>query len=236
MITLYGFGRAFGLPEGSPFVTKTMILLKMAGLPFETRRDGFLKAPKGKLPYIEDNGAIVADSTFIRAHIEKTYGFDFDRGLTSEEKGYAWAIERMVEEHFYWLMIDARWLDDANFAAGPAKIFDAFPAPARPFLKVYARRAIRRTLHLQGLGRHAPAERLALAKGDLDALGGALGDKPFLFGDEPRGADATVGAFLIGALSKTFVTPLRDETGKRPRLAAYADRMMQRFFPEGSAI
>ena len=33
MITLYGFGPLFGLPDPSPFVLKTMTQLKMAGLP-----------------------------------------------------------------------------------------------------------------------------------------------------------------------------------------------------------
>ena len=32
MITLYGFGTGFGLPEISPFVTKTEVQLKMADL------------------------------------------------------------------------------------------------------------------------------------------------------------------------------------------------------------
>ena len=34
MITLYGFGAGFGLPEISPFVTKTEVQLKMAGLAY----------------------------------------------------------------------------------------------------------------------------------------------------------------------------------------------------------
>ena len=32
MITLFGFGAGFGLPEMSPFVTKTEVQLRMAGL------------------------------------------------------------------------------------------------------------------------------------------------------------------------------------------------------------
>ena len=133
MITLYGFGPAMGLPEISPFVTKAHILLQMAGLPYvtDTKIGGFLKAPKGKAPYIRDGGAVVSDSTFIRFHIEKTYGFDFDRGLSAAEKATAWALERMCEEHLYWLIMDHRWLIDMNFAAGAAKIFDSFPSPPR---------------------------------------------------------------------------------------------------------
>ena len=34
MITLYTFGPYFGLPDASPFVTKAMLLLKFAGLPY----------------------------------------------------------------------------------------------------------------------------------------------------------------------------------------------------------
>jgi hypothetical protein len=80
MITLYTFGPYFGLPDGSPFVIKAMLLLKFAGLEYSENRGGYGKAPKGKLPYINDGGLIVADSTFVRFHIEKKYGFDFDAG------------------------------------------------------------------------------------------------------------------------------------------------------------
>ena len=61
MITLYGFGPAFGLPDPSPFVIKVEVLLKMAGLEFRTDANGFRKAPKRKLPYIDDGGTIVAE-------------------------------------------------------------------------------------------------------------------------------------------------------------------------------
>jgi len=70
MITLYGFGTGFGLPEISPFVTKTEVQLKMAGLPYRKERAMPPASPKGQLPFIDDGGEAVADSTFIRAHIE----------------------------------------------------------------------------------------------------------------------------------------------------------------------
>ena len=80
MITLYAFGPGFGLPDPSPFVMKADVLLKMAGMPYRVDLSGLSRAPKGKLPYIDDDGTIVADSTFIRRHLEQGRGIDFDRG------------------------------------------------------------------------------------------------------------------------------------------------------------
>jgi len=230
MITLYGFGPSMGLEETSPFVAKAQILLRMAGLPYEMNYRGFLKAPKGKLPYIRDGETVVADSTLIRRHIETTYGFDFDRGLGPAERACGWALERMCEDHLYWLMVDARWLSDANFNAGPAKIFDSFPAPARPFIKARVRQVFRRTLHLQGLGRHDATAKLDLARRDFAAISDTLGAKPFLFGDDPKGADATVGAFVVGALAKLVSSPLREAAAATPNLADYAERISVRYF------
>src|SRR5919108_3600051 len=82
MITLSAFGPAFGLPDPSPFVTKAEMLLKLSGLPYRTDTTGFRRAPKGKLPYIDDDGTIVADSTFIRRHLEQKHRIDFDPGLS----------------------------------------------------------------------------------------------------------------------------------------------------------
>ncbi len=54
MITLYNCGPAWGLPDPSPFVRKVETPLRMAKLPYRTEAAGFAKAPKGKIPYIDD--------------------------------------------------------------------------------------------------------------------------------------------------------------------------------------
>src|SRR4051812_109770 len=103
MIKLYGFGSYLGMPDGSPFVMKAEILLRMAGLAYEKNTTATPEqGPKGKLPFLVDAGEMVADTTFIRAHIERKYGFDFNRGLDKTERAEAWAIERMIEDHLYW--------------------------------------------------------------------------------------------------------------------------------------
>src|SRR6266702_4601925 len=131
MITLSPFGPAFGLPDPRPFVMKAEVLLKMAGLVYHADTKGLRRAPKGKLPYIEDDGERIADSTFIRWHIEKKYGIDFDRGLSREQRATAWAFEKLAEDHLYWAIVEARWSDDANFAKGPQIFFRRIPSPLR---------------------------------------------------------------------------------------------------------
>lgn len=231
MITLFGFGPAFGLPDPSPFVMKADMLLKLSGQPYTTDAKGFRKAPKGKLPYIDDDGAIIADSSFIRAHIERKYGFDFDAGYTPEQRGVSWAVEKLLEDHLYWHVVQDRWLDDENFARGPIRFFDAAPAPLRPLITPMVRRGLRRTLKGQGLGRHNTDERAWLARRAVDAVSAIIGDKPCLLGDRPCGADATLLAFVWGGLCPLFRSATRDAITAHPNLVAYRDRMAAAYYP-----
>ena len=231
MITLYTFGPRFGLPDPSPFVMKAEMLLKLAGLPYQVDSTGFSKAPKGKLPYIDDDGERVADSTFIRWHLEKKYRTDFDRGLGEEQRAVAWAFERTAEDHLYWALLDARWMDGANFDKGPRSFFRAAPAPIRPFIVAMVRRKVRKALRAHGMGRHAPAEITALATRSVDAIAGYLGQKPFFMGAEPTGVDATIFAFVAGALCPLFETPVRAAAERHDNLKRYVGRMTARFYP-----
>jgi glutathione S-transferase len=231
MITLYVFGPAFLLPDPSPFVIKTDVQLKMSGLPYRQERGGFERAPKGKVPYIEDGGQVIGDSTFIRDHIERRYGADLDRALTAEQRARAWTIERMLEDHLYWAMVHERWMNDANFAKGPAHFFDGAPDAVRQ----QARDGMRATLRAQGLGRHSDGEVADLGGRSLAALSSLLDDKPYLMGAEPCGIDATAFAMVSGALTPFFDSTLRVLATAHPNLVAYSERMMRRFYPDFAA-
>jgi glutathione S-transferase len=232
MITLYGFGTGFGLPEISPFVTKTEVQLKMAGLPYRKERAMPPASPKGQLPFIDDGGEAVADSTFIRAHIERRYGFDFDAGLSLHERAQAWAFERMIEHHVYWSLVGARWVDAANFAKGPAHFFDGAPEHSREKLREDAQFRVAENYLLSGLGRHAPDDDVELAVRSLFALSVQLGDKSYLMGSKPSGVDATAFGALAGILTPFFESRLRERAEGFPNLTAYVDRMMDTYYPE----
>lgn len=231
MITLYTFGPYFGCADASPFVMKAEMLLKLAQLPYRCDTRGFARAPKGKLPYIEDDGTRVADSTLIRLHLERKYGLDFDRGHSARDRGVAWSVEKMLEDHFYWLMVYWRWIVDENFERGPKGFFKRAPALVRPLIERMVRRQVRRTLHGQGIGRHRDDEKALLAGRCIEALSRVLGGNRYLLGDTPCGADATVFAFVSAALPDCFASPLHDEMHRTRNLVDYHERMRAEFYP-----
>jgi glutathione S-transferase len=235
MITLFTFGPLFDLPDPSPFVVKAMLLLKFAGLPLTEARGGFGKAPKGKLPFIVDDGVTIADSTFIRFHIETKYGFDFDAGLSPNDRAIAWAVEKMCEDHLYWAVVDMRWCDKGNFETGVARFFDGLPALIRPLVKTIIRRKVERRQKIQGMGRHTKAEIAQLAIRDIDALAAILGEKRFLMGNTPCGADAAVFGSVSCLFSPVCNSPIRAAAQNHANLTAYRDRLLSHYFPAGSA-
>ena len=232
MITLYRFGPFLGAPDSSPFVIKVMMLLKLAGLEYRAEQGNPLKAPMRFLPYIEDDGVRVADSTLIRRYLERKYGCDFDARLTGDQRAQAWAVERMCEDHLYFAMLHDRWLDAGNFRKGVGTMFGMIPAPVRPVAKLVLRRMNAARLRGQGLGRHSKATIEELASCDVAALSALLGNKPYLMGDEPCGADASVFGIVTSILTPPLESPLRDAMGRHRNLVAYRDRVTDRYFPE----
>jgi glutathione S-transferase len=232
MITLYSAGQGFDLPEYSPYGAKTEVQLQLADLPYVKQVGRPADSPKGQLPWIEDDGERIADSTFIRAHIESKYGIDLDAGLSLEERARAWAVERMVENQLGWTATHFRFLVPENFDKGPAHWFDAAPEAMRGELKAGLLSAVRTNVQAVGIGRHNEDEILWLGERSLKALAVMLGDKPFLFGDRPVGSEAVVYSTLMVTMNPFFDSALRDRAAAMPTLVAYVERMNARFYPD----
>ncbi len=232
MLKLHVFGSLFGLPDASPFCLKAMILMKMSGLPFVEDRMVFNKAPKGKAPYLTDGNTVIADSHFLMRHLETSHGVDFSGGYSKTDLAIGWSVARMLEEHFYFLSMSVRWLNDENFYKGPYQFFAAAPAPIRPLIARIVRRKIRKTQNLQGLGRHTSEERLELAKGDIDAVEALLAGNTYFLGARVSAVDASVCAFLWAASTPYFESPIGDYIRTRTKLTSYISRMSDQFFPD----
>jgi glutathione S-transferase len=142
----------------------------------------------------------------------------------------------MAEDNLYWAVVDARWINDANFRKGPLTFFQRVPAPVRPLVVRIIRRQVRKMLHAHGMGRHSQAEIVQLATRGIDAIAGYLGDKRYFMGSEPTGADATMFAFVAGALCPLFEAPVRSAAERHDNLRRYVGRITARYYPDYSEI
>ncbi len=230
MITLYGWGPMFGCPSPSPFVMKADIQLQMLGVDFTRAIADLDSVPKHKAPYVIDNGQLIEDSNFIRRHFETRLGKQLYAGLGPKDIAASWALERMAEQQLVRIMATERWMKDANFDKGPSHFFDGVPAPAREAVQREARKGVAATMQGEGTGRFSEDERMQLATWDVGAIALHLGDQPFLFGDEPTCADASVASVLISCATEFFDTPLSGIVRGQANLVGYMDRMAARYF------
>ncbi len=231
MITLYQFPPCWGLPNASPFCMKVENYLRMSNLPYRTVSVlNPAKGPKGKLPFITDNGQTVADSSFILDYLKATHGDTLDAQLGEAERAQALALQRLLEEHLYWCAVHDRWAVDENWAFTKPAFFGALPPAVRDLVAALARRGQLKELHGQGIGRHTREEIDALGKADLTALSHVLAGKPFFLGDRPTSLDATAYAFLANLLWVPIDSPLTRHARALQNLTAYAERMKQRYY------
>jgi glutathione S-transferase len=227
------FPASHGVPNLSPFCAKAEVLLKMSGQPYEVVAEmNPAKGPKGKFPVLTHGARDIPDSEFIRQYLEKTFGVDFDEGLSDADRATARAFARLLEERTYWTLVYSRWVDDTNWPAIRKHWFGGMPPVIRSLIPAMAQKQVKAALKGHGIGRHSAEEIYALGAQDMRDLAALLGDKPFMMGDKPTSLDATAFSFLINIMDTPFLSPMQDETQKHGNLRAYVDRCKALWYPE----
>ena len=233
MIELHQFARTWGIPNQSHFCVKVETYLRLAKLPYRVVETLPFKGPRGKLPFIVDQGRKVSDSRLIVQYLKTAYGDPLDARLTAEEQGAATAWRRLLEEHLYWASMYSRWNGtEANWQATKQAIFSVLPPVVRDLGAFAYRRRIKGQLTGHGLGRLNPEEAFALGREDLDALAGFLGAKPYFLGAEPSSLDASAYGVLVNILGCPVESPLKDHALGQRNLVEYCRRMQAQYFPE----
>jgi glutathione S-transferase len=224
MIKLLTYKEAFGQFSASPFCVKAAWLLNMAGEAWE-RKDlnDPRKMPNQKLPAIKVGERLIPDSDNIRAYLEEQ-GTDFEPGLSDSEKSTARAFIRMAEEHLYFHQVMDRWGNDKNWEIIREIFFTEIPKPLRNFISGGIRKGALKGLHQQGVSRLSEEDRLARVEHDLVAISTRLTHHPFLFGDRPTAADASVAAVIAGIAAAPTPTMLSQRVGADAILFDYANR------------
>jgi glutathione S-transferase len=231
-IKLFQFPRMFGIPNLSPFCCKLETWLRIARVPYEViDTPDPRKGPKGKLPFIEDAGMCIADSSLIVDHLVKTRGVDPDARLDASQRAIALLVQRTLEEHYAFVLAYTHLLRDEGWQHTRAR-FDSVPAIVRPLVTRTVRGRVKKLLWKQGVLRHSHEEIVESALRDWRAVLTVMGDGPFFFGDEPTGVDAIVFGALATSVLTPIESPIRDFLRSQPAFVAYAERMRARFFPE----
>ncbi len=231
MIKLYKFGANLGLPDASPFVLKLETYLRLSDIEHETKSADVRKAPKGKLPCLEVDGEIIADSQFAISFLKNRFGDKLNEGLDRETLGQHHLMRLGLENHSYFLFLGYRWLEDKNAEQMYKSYFSKMGMMGKVIFKL-VQRDIRKTCQGHGILRHSPAEREQLAKDDIQALEAVLGDKAFFGGEHPCEIDCVTFAFLTNMLVPEFDHPYFFESRKSSKLIAYNNRMTELVFPD----
>ncbi|KAF4687596.1 hypothetical protein FOZ60_003761 [Perkinsus olseni] len=228
VITNRGDGTA---SSPSHFCTKLHIWLELSGLPYTLIGVGRPDGPYGKVPYIELNGQVYGDSSAIVEMLSEKYNKDLDADLSPEQKAMSVAVQRMVEEHAYFLSVADIALQDGAFSVMVNK-FLPLSAFTKLFVPSLVRRNLRGNLNAQGIGRLSEADRSDRMKKDIASLSGILGNKKYFMCDEkPTTVDATVFGYLWTAMSTdselTKFSNCEKECRKYDNLMAYFERMQE---------
>jgi glutathione S-transferase len=237
MIKLYQFAPVWGIPNLSHFCVKIETYLRMTDRPYEVIPTLPLKAPLGKLPYLEDNGRTIPDSRLIIRYLQTEYGDALDAPLTPPERAAARAWQRLIEEHLYWISMYTRWCyDDANWQQNKRAIFSVLPVVVRDCVASVYRRSIGKQIYGQGTRRLNDDDIFALAAEDVSALAAFLDEKDYFLGSNPTTIDASAYGFLINIIGCPIESPLKKHILEHKNLAAYCQRMQDRYFPECGTI
>lgn len=231
-IKLFRFPRMFAVPNLSPFCCKMETWLRIAGIPYEVvdTRDP-RTAPKGKLPFIEDGGARIADTSLIIEHLVRTRGVDPDARLDPAQRATALLVQRTLEEHYAFVLAYTHLLHEDGARHTRAR-FAAVPALVRPFVARAVHGSITKMLWHQGILRHSHEDIVEAAIRDWRAVLAVMSDGPFFFGEEPTTVDAIVFATLATTVLTPIESPIRSFPQSQPGCVAYAERMRARYFPE----
>jgi len=233
VITVFQPPPTWGMPSLSPFCIKVETYLRMVDIPYKSRGGDPRKNPRGKIPWIEDQGRMIPDSSDIIDYLKATYGDKLDAGLTAQQRAEALLVRRTIEEHLYWALVYSRWAEPEGFAHVRGVFIKMMPKVIGPFIMDRViRKKVVASLHAQGIGRHPPADIYRRGNEDLGALSVVLGDRPYLLGDEPTSVDASLYGFLVSLWLFPSDNPLKRHLATLGNLVAYTERMHARYFGE----
>lgn len=224
-VRLHQFPKVWGR-NISPFTLKLESWLTLTRIPFEVvevLNPG--KGPKGKIPFIEDGGQKIGDSSLVIEHLKRTRKVDIDDDLDDQARAEALALQRLFEDHLYFVGVYSRWIDPVGWRMTRRGLFASVPPGVRDIGAALVRRKIRRDLVGQGILRHGRDEIYAMGAADLEAVSILLDEGPFFFRGRPHTIDCIAYGFLANLLLVPVDTNLKEFAMRFTNLAVFCQAM-----------
>ena len=225
-IQLHQYPSIWGLTSLSPFCIKLEAFLKYNNLPYKVVVEkNPNKGPKGKMPFININDKIIADSSYIIEYLANKYSLHNQLSSTPDSLAY----KSMLEESFYFILLYSRWIDEENFRIVRHDFGNLF-LPGYGYLFMgFIRNSLKKQAHHQGISRHSQHEVYELGIKHLRSFDKKLQQNKFFFGDHISEIDFSLYGFFITLLKSPLNSDLYIEFKKMNNLVNYTERLDQLF-------
>jgi len=220
MLTLYSYPELFGVADNNAYGLKVFAFLKLTGVPF--RHEHIFdasKAPRGQLPYVDDDGEIVGDSDTIIAYLIAKYRLTIDAALTQPQRDTDHLITRMLDD-LYWVMSYSRWKDERFWPLFQQALLTQHPSLTEEGLRK-AREFNANRYYYQGIGRYDPDAAMQRGLRDLETLAHLMPAAGFLHGPQPTSIDAGIYGFIANIYFYDIPTPLKQFVDAQPNLVRH---------------
>jgi glutathione S-transferase len=198
MLTLYQF-------EVSPFCDKVRRVLHWKKQPYEVHEVSLWQAltqlrrlnPAGKLPCLEHDGRLIADSSEIARYLEERFPSPPLLPSDAAQRALCHVLEDWADESLYFYEMQLRFGTPENAKRWLPVVAAHDAAPARALARLILPRTFGAQLRGQGIGRRPIAAVLADLERHLRAVATLLGGRDFLVGNSLTLADIAVFAQLF---------------------------------------
>lgn len=231
-LIVYPKGEIKKLINPSPFCAKVEILLRVLKIEHKIVefRGNPAKFPNKKLPVINDNGKIIADSSIIQNHLLKKAKANLDFELSAEQKAIGFTLQKMIEEYYYWSLLHERWFIDSNWQKLKEDYFSHIPKLIRGMVTNLVRKSTRRNAEGHGLSRHSDDHVLNEGRKCIRVIANLLGDKKYIFGNTLSSFDIVVYAFIASTIHSPLGPEFQKEVNIHENLINYDKHMYSEVF------
>ena len=222
MLTLYSYPELFGVADNNGYGLKVFAFLRLCDVPF--RHEHIFDAsaaPRGQLPYIDDDGETVGDSDTIIAYLTRKYRLTIDDALTTVQRDTSHLITRMLDD-LYWVMSYSRWKDERFWPAFRDVLIKTHPSLTEAGL-LKAREFNSQRYYFQGIGRYEPDAAYRRGLADLQVLADLLPPEGYLHGPRPTSVDAGIYGFIANIHFYDIDTPLKQFVSVHANLVKHCE-------------